>query len=52
LVLTVDVNLSGEDGLNVQSGIQATFTLALSYESSVLYFGINGEVTIIDPSQN
>lgn len=52
LVLTVDVSLSEADGLNVQRGTSATFTLALSYESSVLYFDINGEVTIVDPSQN
>ncbi|GIK62492.1 MAG: hypothetical protein BroJett018_02860 [Chloroflexota bacterium] len=49
LVLEVEISLSETDGLNVTRGTSAEFTLALSFESSVLYFAINEAVTINDP---
>ncbi|MBI5931690.1 MAG: hypothetical protein HY862_20440 [Chloroflexi bacterium] len=50
LALGVDIQLDETAGLNVARGTQASFTLALSFESSVLYFAINEDVTINDPS--
>ncbi len=49
LLLGVEISLSESDGLTVARGTSADFTLALSFESSVLYFAINETVTISDP---